>query len=98
MKSRFKPIQHKTNRLLVKLLKPVGFEVQEASNGIEALEIWDSYSPHPIWTDMRMPVMDGYEATKRIKSTLKGQATVVIAITASVGEEEKAVILSAGCD
>jgi CheY-like chemotaxis protein len=46
MKSRFKPIQHKTNRLLVKLLKPVGFEVQEASNGIEALEIWDSYSPH----------------------------------------------------
>jgi PAS domain S-box-containing protein len=85
-------------QLLVKLLKPVGFEVQEASNGIEALEIWDSYSPHLIWMDMRMPVMDGYEATKRIKSTLKGQATAVIAITASVWEEEKAVILSAGCD
>ena len=83
---------------LVKLLKPVGFEVQEASNGIEALEIWDSYSPHPIWMDMRMPVMDGYEATKRIKGTLKGQATAVIAITASVWEEEKAVILSAGSD
>ena len=47
---------------------------------------------------MRMPVMDGYEATKRIKGTLKGQATTVIAITASVWEEEKAVILSAGCD
>ena len=85
-------------QLLVKLLKPVGFEVQEASNGIEALEIWDSYSPHPIWMDMRMPVMDGYEATKRIKGTIKGQATAVIAITASVWEEEKAVILSAGCD
>jgi CheY-like chemotaxis protein len=83
---------------LVKLLKPVGFEVQEASNGIEALEIWDSYSPHPIWMDMRMPVMDGYEATKRIKGTLKGQATAVIAITASVWEEEKAVILSAGSE
>jgi CheY-like chemotaxis protein len=76
----------------------VGFEVQEATNGIEALEIWDSYSPHLIWMDMRMPVMDGYEATKRIKGTLKGQATAVIAITASVWEEEKAVILSAGCD
>ena len=98
MKSRFKPIQHKTNRLLVKLLKPVGFEVPEASNGIEALEIWDSYSPHPMWMDMRMPLRDGYEATKRIKSTLKGQATAVIAITASVWEEEKAVILSPGCD
>ncbi|WP_445240226.1 ATP-binding response regulator [Microcoleus vaginatus] len=36
-------------QLLVKLLKPVGFEVEEASNGIEALEIWDSYSPHLIW-------------------------------------------------
>jgi len=85
-------------QLLVKLLKPVGFEVQEASNGIEAIAIWDSYSPHLIWMDMRMPVMDGYEATKRIKSTIKGQATAVMAITASVWEEEKAVILSAGCD
>jgi signal transduction histidine kinase/CheY-like chemotaxis protein len=85
-------------QLLVKLLKPLGFEVEEASNGIEALEIWDSYSPHLIWMDMRMPVMDGYEATKRIKGTIKGQATAVIAITASVWEEDKAVILSAGCD
>jgi len=45
-----------------------------------------------------MPVMDGYEATKQIKGTIKGQATAVIAISASVWEEEKAVILSAGCD
>jgi CheY-like chemotaxis protein len=85
-------------QLLIKLLKPLGFEVQEATNGTEAIEIWDSYSPHLIWMDMRMPVMDGYEATKRIKSTTKGQATAVIALTASVWEEEKAVILSAGCD
>src|SRR5919202_918444 len=85
-------------QLLIKLLKPLGFEVQEATNGTEAIEIWDSYSPHLIWMDMRMPVMDGYEATKRLKSTTKGQATAVIALTASVWEEEKAVILSAGCD
>ncbi|MEG4121011.1 AAA family ATPase [Microcoleus sp. N9_B4] len=85
-------------QLLIKLLKPLGFELQEATNGIEALEIWDSYSPHLIWMDMRMPVMDGYEATKRIKGTIKGQAIAVIALTASVWEEEKAVILSAGCD
>jgi PAS domain S-box-containing protein len=85
-------------QLLVKLLKPFGFEVRQATNGQEAVEIWDSYSPHLIWMDMRMPVMDGYEATKCIKSTTKGQATAVIALTASVWEEEKAVILSAGCD
>ncbi|WP_228056956.1 response regulator [Tychonema sp. LEGE 07203] len=85
-------------QLLIKLLKPLGFEVQEATNGIEALQIWDSYSPHLIWMDMRMPVMDGYEATRQIKSTTKGKATAVIALTASVWEEEKAIILSAGCD
>jgi CheY-like chemotaxis protein len=48
--------------------------------------------------DMRMPVMDGYEATKQIKSALKGQATAVIALTASVLEDEKAIVLSIGCD
>ncbi len=85
-------------QLLVKLLKPLGFEVLEATNGTEAIETWDSYSPHLIWMDMRMPIMDGYEATKRIKATTKGQATAVIALTASVWEEEKMVILSAGCD
>ena len=47
---------------------------------------------------MRMPVIDGYEATKRIKSTTKGQATAVIALTASTLEEERAVVTSAGCD
>jgi predicted ATPase/signal transduction histidine kinase/CheY-like chemotaxis protein len=88
-----------TNRqLLIKLLNPLGFELQEASNGTEAVEIWETFEPHLIWMDMRMPVMDGYEATKRIKGTTKGQATAIIAITASVLEEERAVVLSAGCD
>ena len=47
---------------------------------------------------MRMPVMDGYEATKRIKSTLQGQATVIIALTASAFEEDRHLVLSAGCN
>jgi signal transduction histidine kinase/CheY-like chemotaxis protein len=85
-------------QLLIKLLNPLGFELKEASNGAEAVEIWDKWEPHLIWMDMRMPVMDGYEATKQIKSTTKGQATAVIALTASVLEEERAVVLSAGCD
>lgn len=47
---------------------------------------------------MRMPIMDGYEATKYIKKQLKGQKTVIIALTASAFEEERSVILSIGCD
>jgi len=85
-------------QLLIKLLEPLGFEMKEASNGQEAIAIWDEWEPHLIWMDMRMPVMDGYEATKYIKSTTKGNATAVIALTASVLEEEKAIVLSAGCD
>jgi CheY-like chemotaxis protein len=85
-------------QLLIKLLNPLGFELKEASNGAEAVELWDNWEPHLIWMDMRMPVMDGYEATKQIKSTTKGQATAIIALTASVLEEERAVVLSTGCD
>ncbi len=84
--------------LLVKLLTAVGFDVCEAENGQEAVALWSKYSPHLIFMDMRMPVMNGYEATKRIKSHLKGQATGIIALTASALEEDRIVILSAGCD
>ena len=88
-----------TNRqLLIKLLSPLGFQLQEAVNGKEAIAIWQEWEPQLIFMDMRMPVMDGYEATKQIKSTTRGQATAVIAITASVLEQQKKVVLLAGCD
>ena len=84
--------------LIIRLFEPLGFEVREASDGRQALAIWEAWEPHLIWMDMRMPVMDGYEATRRIKGTTRGQATVVIALTASALEEDRAVILSEGCD
>jgi signal transduction histidine kinase/CheY-like chemotaxis protein len=88
-----------TNRqLLIKLLNPLGFELREACNGSEAIAVWETFEPHLIWMDMRMPVMDGYEATKHIKATTKGQATAIIALTASSQEEERVVVLSAGCN
>jgi len=88
-----------TNReLLIKLLAPIGFEVRETGNGLEAIEAWERWKPHLIWMDMRMPFMDGYEATRRIKATTDGQATIIIALTASAFEEDREKILAAGCD
>ena len=54
-------------QLLVKMLSPLGFKLQEATNGLEAVEIWENWQPHLILMDVRMPVMDGYEATQEIK-------------------------------
>ncbi|RMG08954.1 MAG: GAF domain-containing protein [Cyanobacteria bacterium J055] len=84
--------------LLVNLLSPLGFEVREAENGRAAIEIWESWEPHLIFMDMRMPVMDGYEATCTIKATLQGQATAIVALTASVFHKHRSVVRSAGCD
>jgi len=85
-------------QLLVKYLQPLGFEIQEAKDGMEAINIWGEWDPHLIFMDMRMPVMDGYEATRHIKATTKGHATVIVALTASALEEDREVILSEGCD
>lgn len=87
------------NRLfLVRLLQAVGFDVRAAENGIEAIALWEAWQPHLILMDMLMPLMDGYEATRRIKATLKGQATAIIALTANAFNEDRAAILQAGCD
>jgi PAS domain S-box-containing protein len=85
-------------QLLIKLLNPLGFEIKQATNGIEAIELWSNWEPHLIFMDMRMPVMDGYEATKRIKATTQGQATAIVALSASNFGEARAVVFSVGCD
>ncbi len=90
--------KRENRQLLVKMLEPIGFEVQQAVNGQEAISLWETFDPHLILMDLRMPVINGYEATKQIKSQLKGQATAIIALTASAFEEERAVALSAGCN
>lgn len=84
--------------LLVTLLTSTGFAVREAENGLEAIAVWENWQPHLILMDMRMPVMDGYEATKQIKSRLKENPTIIIALTASAFEEEQKKVLLSGCD
>jgi len=76
----------------------MGFDVREATNGQEAIRQYETWQPHLIWMDMRMPVMNGYKATQQIKASPKGQETVVIALTAHAFEEHREEILAAGCD
>jgi len=78
------------------LLRLVGFETKEALNGADAIAKFEDWNPHLILMDMRMPVMDGYEATKRIKSTAKGIQTPIVALTASTFEDELKKIDSLG--
>ena len=84
--------------LVVNMLRQMGFEVQAVGNGQEAIEVWQAWRPHLIWMDMRMPVLDGHEATRRIKATPEGQATVIVAMTASAFEEDRQQMLAEGCD
>lgn len=100
----------KSRQLLVDLLSPVGFDVREASNGAEALSICQSWRPDLVWMDLRMPVMDGYEATRQIKGDIgdqkssqksrqkNSQKPVVIALTGNAFASERQRAIAAGCD
>ncbi len=86
---------------LASLLMNVGFEVREARHGEEAIALWEDWQPHLIWMDMRMPVMNGYEATRQIRQREMASAqapTRILALTASAFEEDRQAILAAGCD
>jgi CheY-like chemotaxis protein len=84
--------------LLVQMLAPLGFELQEAADGQAAIDRWREWQPNLIWMDLRMPVLDGREAARRIRAADQGQQPVIIALTASCFEEERADVLAAGCD
>jgi signal transduction histidine kinase/CheY-like chemotaxis protein len=90
--------QWENRYLLVKLLSHIGFQVEEADNGEGAIALWQSWQPHLILMDMRMPVMDGIQATQIIKRQPQGQTTVIIALTASALKEQQQDFWRAGCD
>ncbi|MEH1938855.1 MAG: PAS domain S-box protein [Nostoc sp.] len=88
--------------VLMKILTSIGFAVQEAINGTEAIALWQTWQPHLILMDMRMPIMDGYEATKIIKAreeiSIPNRKTIIIALTANAFEEQREAMSKAGCD
>ncbi|MBI4747249.1 MAG: response regulator [Acidobacteria bacterium] len=99
--------QNDSRLLLKEILTPIGFEVREARNGLEAVEIYKSWHPDVIWMDVRMPESDGYEATRAIRRLELTQTpnpgafapqTSIFAISAGVFDTDREAILSAGCD
>ena len=88
---------HLENRnLLMQLLQSVGFETRFAENGAIAVALTESWKPDLVWMDLRMPVMDGLEATRQIKKNV--HAPPVIALTANAFHENREQALAAGCD
>jgi len=89
----------KLNRdVISRALSEKNFEVRTASNGQEAVETFEKWEPQVILMDIRMPVMDGLEAVKRIRAMPRGKDPKVMAVSANVFEDEKQELLQKGFD
>ena len=82
--------------LLQQLLMPLGFEVAEAVDGIEAIARAKTFEPDLILMDWRMPKLDGLEAGKRILAQTSGKPPKIVMLTASAFEEQRQEALTAG--
>ena len=88
-----------TREILFHRLQSMGnFEVLLASNGKEALEMATQSRPDLIIMDLKMPVMDGWEATKTLRKTNWGKDLPVIALTAQAMERDEEKAIEAGCN
>jgi two-component system, cell cycle response regulator DivK len=90
--------QEDNRRILRDMLTSADYEIMEAENGEEALAAAAKQRPDLILMDIQLPIMDGYEATRRIKADPTLTDVPVIAVTsyALSGDEKKA--RAAGCD
>lgn len=92
-----------TNRQIVsQILQTAGFQVEEAANGQVALELWQTWRPHLIITDMRMPIMKGQELVQQIRqreaTVDPARQTQVIALTAAAFTTDRDEALACGCN
>ena len=83
---------------LNKLLTSLGFVIREAENGQTAIRIWEEWRPQLILMDIRMPLMDGLEATRRIRASQAGDAPVIIAVSASALDDDRSKVIDCGVD
>jgi CheY-like chemotaxis protein len=83
---------------IINLLQPLGFELDEASNGREGLEKAVTWQPDLIITDLVMPGMDGFEMTRQLRQVPKLQNTIILAISANAFETERLHSLASGCN
>ena len=90
--------QEDSRRIMRDLLTTTDYEVTEAENGEEALAAVAKQRPDLILMDIQLPIMDGYEATRRLKADPSSSSIPIIAVTsyALSGYEEKA--RAAGCN
>ncbi len=87
------------NRALLRdMLLPLGFTILEAGNGQQCIEQVSVHKPDVILLDLRMPVMDGFEAAQQIRHIMNIRDAAIIAVSASVYEDIRKESLSAGCD
>jgi CheY-like chemotaxis protein len=84
--------------VLEQMLRSAGFQVRVAQNGALGVEQFQQWRPHFIWMDIRMPVMDGMEATRRIRELDGGRDVRIAAVTASAFKGERDTVMSAGMD
>jgi CheY-like chemotaxis protein len=92
---------NKTNQLVFrKMVKALNIELQFAGNGLEAVELYQSYQPDLIFMDISMPKMDGKEATKAIRALEADtqKHVPIVALTAHAMDGDEAQILEAGLD
>ncbi|QPK64859.1 PAS domain S-box protein [Methylomonas sp. LL1] len=90
--------QRENQLLLRRLMNDIGLEVRVVENGLQCLELFPDWRPDLIWMDKQMPVMDGIEATKRIRSLPHGEMVKIVAVTASAFKEQQREMLDAGMD
>ena len=84
--------------VIVKFLSPLGFEVIEAANGEEGLAKARQYQPSLIIMDLVMPVLDGFEASRRLRQEPNLQEVAIVATSASIFPQDKCLSYQAGCD
>jgi PAS domain S-box-containing protein len=83
--------------VLTNILNPLGFDILEAYDGQDALDKAEQFYPDAIIMDLKMPVMDGLECTRRLRQMAQFQQTVIIALSANVFEHQQKESLEAGC-